>query len=264
MAHGCYADGHYWLRILDTAVYRFSADEAVITAFPAPEASSLRITDSFYRHVIPLWFHVRGLSVLHASAVGTPGGLLVFCAPPYTGKSTLAFGLSRRGHPLYADDAIAFQIHDRAVQAIPIPFFLRLRSSAAAHFGTDARKLHAPEAWRRLVSPPERRVGTICVLERLPDEPGQPTVEVVRCPALEAFNDLLGHLHTFGLRDASLRRTILKQQLELASRVPVFRVRFASRLDRIDAVLDALEGLDEASLSSSGRSSPTPIEGPRD
>lgn len=245
MAHGRILNGTYWMDVLGRALFRFGPDDPVVTAFPAPDTKLIRITDSFYRHITPLWFHIRGRSVLHGSAVSTPGSLLALCAEPNTGKSTLAYGLSLRGYPLYADDAVAFRIHDGEAEARSLPFFLRLRKASAHHFGTDVRKLHEPDAWKDPTPPPTTRLMTICLLERLPDKEDQPTVEVVPVRAVESFRSLFDHTLSFGLGDIELKKNIMRQHLELAAHVPLVRVRFASRLNRIEEVFDALEELVE-------------------
>ncbi len=79
--------------------------------FPT-EASPDSIEDTYRRGVLPLVLQLRGHEVLHASAVSTASGLLVLCGVSGTGKSTFAYGLSRRGYPLWADDAVVLDIED--------------------------------------------------------------------------------------------------------------------------------------------------------
>src|SRR5690606_18526516 len=98
------------------------------------------IQDSYQRCVLPLVLQAAGTEVLHASAVLTPRGVLALCAESGTGKSTLAYGLSRRGYPLWADDAVAFEADETCTNAMPLPFALRLQRDAVRFFD-DGRGL---------------------------------------------------------------------------------------------------------------------------
>src|SRR5919106_5320553 len=102
----------------------------------APEVEVWRdsILDAYYRSVLPMALQAQGAEVLHASAVLTPRGVLALCARSGTGKSTLAYGLSRRGYPLRADDAVAFENSGAQINVRPLPFSIRLRPDAAAFF----------------------------------------------------------------------------------------------------------------------------------
>src|SRR5205823_1705698 len=90
--------------------------------------SSELVDDLFRTAVVPLALQVFGYEVLHASAVRTESGVSAFCGLSGTGKSTVAYGLSRRGYPLWADDAVVFSAVDEGTtHCFRIPFAFHLR-----------------------------------------------------------------------------------------------------------------------------------------
>lgn len=69
--------------------------------------------------------HQRELLVLHASAISTPQGAVIFMGRSSTGKSSLAAAFYRRGYPILGDDTIALDV--LAGQALAYPAFPQLR-----------------------------------------------------------------------------------------------------------------------------------------
>jgi len=90
--------------------FRFLADESGVVAISDAEVSPGLVEDAYFRNVLPLVMQLRGHEVLHASAVSTPGGLVVLCGVSGAGKSTFASALSARGHRVWADDAVVLKI----------------------------------------------------------------------------------------------------------------------------------------------------------
>ena len=227
----------HWFNI---ASYHFDPSDPTVAVFPCTGADLHEVRDRFFRSVTPLWLHVRGQSVLHASAVKMPAGVVALSAPPNTGKSTLAFALSRRGYPLWADDAIPFRLMVDGALAEPLPFFPRLRAPSAEHFGVDLRKVHRQEAWATLASQPPEPLLAIYLLERLDELENGPVV-LSRLPASEAFGAVLAQTLSFGLQEPDLRRETMRQHLALMDLVPVYRLRFQTGLEQIPAILDTSE-----------------------
>jgi hypothetical protein len=60
--------------------------------------------------VLPLVAALRGLHVIHASAVSMGDGAIAFAGPSGAGKSTLATELARAGHPMLAEDVLALRL----------------------------------------------------------------------------------------------------------------------------------------------------------
>jgi hypothetical protein len=191
--------------------------------------------------------HTRDQEVMHASAVLTPRGVVALCAVAGTGKSTTAFALGRQGWPVWADDAVAFEVSEEKATAIPLPFGVRLLPEAAAFFDSD----RTAEDW-----PPNRRatdgggaskpapLAALLVLERMPGESeGGAAVRIRRLPANQAFLDVLAHAYCFGLQDVERKRSMMRRYMDLVSRAPVFEVRFRPGFETLPFVLDAIAQL---------------------
>jgi hypothetical protein len=71
---------------------------------------------------------MRGDLVLHASAVETVGGAVVFCGPTQRGKSSLARVLGLSGHGVLGEDGIAIELSANRVMAFPGARGVRVRS----------------------------------------------------------------------------------------------------------------------------------------
>ncbi len=123
----------------------------------------------------------RGLLPLHASAVATQKGALVFLSDGCNGKSTLAAEFRRRGFSILADDITAFDFPaGRAPSVMPSYPLLKLWPDSLAAVGEEAEQLPRarPNLDRRILSCREcfeRRpmpLAAIYLLERGEVAPG--------------------------------------------------------------------------------------------
>jgi hypothetical protein len=237
-----YAEGagdEYWMHLPGLASFRFSSRGDEIAATVASTAREELVLDAYRRRVLPMALQVCGREVMHASAVRSPAGVAALCADSETGKSTIAFGLSGRGYPLWADDLVAFDITDHVGRAISLPFNLRLRPSAAALF--DLNTTQSPIATGDDHSPAGKETApllAVCVLRR---EDAGTAVAVRRLSLAEAFAAVLAHAWSFGLEDSERKRRMIHNYLDLAAGTPVFDICFQPGLTNLPAILDALE-----------------------
>jgi hypothetical protein len=240
-----YAEGagdEYWMHLPGLASFRFSTRGDEVAATVAGAAREELVLDAYRRRVLPMALQVCGREVLHASAVRSPAGVTALCADSETGKSTIAFGLSGRGYPLWADDLVAFDISDHVGRAISLPFNMRLRPSAAALF--DLETTQSQIATGNDHSPPGKETApllAVCVLRR-EDADGAP-VGVRRLSLAEAFAAVLGHAWSFGLEDSERKRRMIHNYLDLAAGTPVYDISFRSGLENLPAILDAIDQL---------------------
>lgn len=103
-----YADGLFQLQLPNIASYRVTKNSITIAPVANAEARSIRAF--LFGSAIGALLQMRGLMVLHGSAVAMPDGqAAVFCGQSTAGKSTLAAALSGRGHPALADDITAIR-----------------------------------------------------------------------------------------------------------------------------------------------------------
>ncbi|MEX2534326.1 MAG: hypothetical protein WD273_01905 [Trueperaceae bacterium] len=258
-AFGQTVAGENWMHIPLIGSFLLGDHDRPTSVVPQGGALKWQVIDTYYRNVLPMALQLLGQEILHASAVVTPQGVLTFCAPSETGKSTLAYGMRQRGNRLYADDAVVFDVNvDGRPQLGQVPFTIRLRKPSADYFGAESREM------ARVTGALDSQVGgagsfaAICVLERLqggrsesgsdPCSTGarglgtnQSVVEVKRLSPSEAFAAVLPHAYCFTLRDHLRKRLMMKQYMALVGAVPVLHVRFRTGLEHLPEILDELE-----------------------
>lgn len=82
--------------------------------------------------VLPLVAVLRGLEVLHASAVTYRDTAIAFCGRSGAGKTAIAASLVARGASILTDDVLALEARGSCVVAHPGPRLLRMRGGAGA------------------------------------------------------------------------------------------------------------------------------------
>jgi hypothetical protein len=220
--------------------FRFSALEGdPVEADIRPHVDADIVQDTFRRMVVPMVLQVRGHEVLHSSAVVFRDSLVAFCGTSHSGKSTLAYAFSRRGHQLWADDSVALELVRTGVFAVPLPFRIRLRPASDAFFRSAGRKRHLEAAIRvgtggsALVP-----LGALFFLQR---DVGQPRLEVRQMSPAEAFPVALTHAYCFSLDDPDRKRSTVANYMELVRRVPVHEVKLPPGLDHLERTVGILE-----------------------
>jgi hypothetical protein len=91
---------------------------AAITVDAAPEADEDSVRLFLWGSVFGALLHQRGLLALHASAIETPRGAVLFAGSSSTGKSALAAAFHTRGYRVIADEMCAINAAE-VVPAIP-------------------------------------------------------------------------------------------------------------------------------------------------
>ena len=167
-AYGCAwtHEGSHWIAVEGVARFQLVPGSDKVVAYADSAADSSAVETVFYSSVLPIALAaLRRYQSLHASAVFIePLGIVAFAAVSETGKSTIAAGLHARGHPLWADDAVAFEVDLEmpSVTCVSLPFTPRLRTSSAE--GGDLQGHHMPI--RESVAPRKAAFATLCLLER--------------------------------------------------------------------------------------------------
>ena len=93
-----------------------------------------QVQDIFKRFVTPFVLQTHGYEVIHASAVKSKAGVIGFCAHSNTGKSSIAYGMSKRGYQLWTDDTLLFEASDNYVITHRLPFKIRLLTDTSLFF----------------------------------------------------------------------------------------------------------------------------------
>ena len=230
----------YWVDLPEVARFSFArAGRKVTVARHLPIPDDVLI-DIYHRSALPLVLQALDVEVVHASGAVLPGGVVGLCGHSGVGKSTTAYGLGRRGHPLWADDALALVISAGAISTYRLPFETRLRPPAASFFGRDtlARGWHGDMEPERAPTECEP-LAALCVL--VPETGGSDVPTIHRLRPAAAFTRLLAQAYCFSLKDDGDKRRMVDHYLELATRVPVFEMRFGPCLEGLPKVLDAVE-----------------------
>jgi hypothetical protein len=243
-AYGHTVGGDHWLHLPGLVSFRFAPGREEITAVPVPSATRELVTDAYRRVALPMALQAAGLEVLHSSAVLMSPGVVALCAVSTVGKSTVAYALGRRGHPLWADDAVAFEIRKHGAAALPLPFEIQLRRESRAFFGRERTAGAAPDGNPNGCPGSPLRptaLAAVCLLSRLPSRARPRPVELRRLTPSDAFSAALAHAYCFDLDDVERRRRMLEMYLELAERVPIFELRFENGLDHLPAMVQSVE-----------------------
>jgi hypothetical protein len=215
--------------------FRFRPDTSTIEVLPASGTAPEKVRDLYRRHILPLVMQANGCEAIHASAVMVGQSVVGFCGPGGVGKSTVAYALSRRGFPQYADDVLVMKAAQGSVEAVSLPFLPRLRVPTAQFFGTGLVRNLASESESHA---PRHPLAALFVLERAANGPAHARIR--RCSSAEALTSLLPHAQKFDPTTPASRNRFLQNYLEIAAVVPVLTVKFSSTFDRFDELLDQL------------------------
>lgn len=208
-------------------------DEA-IKATPFQADVQHRVEDTYWRSVLPLFLQHRGAQALHASAVVGPTGVVAICGRAGAGKSTLAYGLSRRGHRVWGDDAVVVTAVDPP-QTVSLRGELKLLADVREHFDLSAGGITF-----------DTEGGTEAPLSRIfmlragaRDESVTPSIRGLK--AGEAFAALVENAYVYRYEDG--KRAMSEFFLALLKSVPVWEVVRPNEPDQFDQVVDLVEDL---------------------
>lgn len=235
------------MRLPGVGSFRFGSREGEAVVVAEPSARPELIEDAYQRAVLPMALHARGHEVIHASAVIISKHVVALCGPSQTGKSTIAYGLHRRGYRVWADDALVFKTAADRVWAIPYPHRVRIRAEAAQFFRLHELRSRDGSSWdepEQAQAEPAPLAG-IFLLERRKEDV-RSRVQAIRLSAGEAFAALLANAYWFRLQDPERKRRTMQRYLILSAEVPVFRILFQATLDQLPTMLDCIESSVEA------------------
>jgi hypothetical protein len=182
---------------------RFLVDRGCqIRVNSGPNASESVFKSFLFGWGLAAILHQRGYLPLHASAVATNQGVIVFCGKPGAGKSTIAAALNKYGFELVSDDKLAVVLQDQNIMVYPSFPQLRLWDDAIKHLeismdgalplADDAEKFIVP-----MLSSFTNRVLPLRAVYILTPSDVE-NVNIIRLQGMEKFNVLM--LHTYGRR----------------------------------------------------------------
>ncbi len=234
-----------WARALGTCHILPTARR--VEVYPEPGADERAIGFMLIGRVANLILHQRGTPSIHASAVVTSKGALVFLGRGGQGKSTMAAAFLGRGSALLTDDALPLDERPDGVYGIPSLPLMKLWPATVD--GTLQFPHELPELWqdsvKRLVTLDGRfdfaaapaRLRACYVLDRYePATTGAADVVIRRLNGREGLAALLAQV-SYGtdLLPAEMGRW-LPFYARLVAQTPVYRLTYPSGFEHQDAV----------------------------
>lgn len=224
-----------WIWWHAAGLFRCSAGSQTVHTWGADGVDRAEVCRVFHREIEPLLLQARGWEALHASAVGGGQGAIAFCGLSGSGKSTMAYALSRRGRRHLADDHLVLTVDDNRVRVCPRPFEASLRPPSARHFG------HPNVGGQENDDVEPLALAALVLLSQSASHPSDFDIDQV-APAA-AFAELLPHAHCFDPADPSETARLTDHYLTLCSTVPVYRVSYRPSFERLEPLLDAVQAL---------------------
>jgi hypothetical protein len=238
--------GRYWMHLCEIASYSFDSPGSEVEAWPEAEVSDRLVLDVYRRTVVPMILQVHGYEVLHASAIQMGQTVVAFCGMSETGKSTLAYGLSRaHGCRLWADDALVFRQCGKGFGAVALPFATRLRQASARFFGENRPVTGGNSDWEDFdgaLGPPAP-VAAVCPLVRDSELDADRVVAVRRLPPDESLVYAFFNANCFSFEDSARKKETLELYLAFTSHVPFYEIRFRPGFEYVERVIDEVAGI---------------------
>ena len=130
----------FLLRISGVADYQVTQGREIIVN-PSPGVASEEAVPFLMSSVFACLLQQRGMLTLHASAIKTPQGAVLFMGGSGSGKSTIAAALNQRTFPLISDDISPVVEEQGRLVVVPGYKGLRLWTDALEQLGKDRHSL---------------------------------------------------------------------------------------------------------------------------
>jgi hypothetical protein len=231
-----------------------------ITVEPADGASARMVRLFLIGPAFALLLHQRGLLVLHASGVNVGERAIALVGEKGEGKSTLAASLHARGHPLVSDDLMSLDLGQQdCVRVSPgYPHCKLLPDATMAvermdgarqpvHVGSHEEGPSHAEAGaadypKQAYSACADFSGALLPLGAVFVLGTGDRERIELLPPQERFVELVRHSYLAPLMERTCELADhFRQVVELAQRVPVFRLERRRDLDRLPAVASLIE-----------------------
>lgn len=243
--------GQHFLAWPGVAAFRFDGPGR-ISVEPYPAVPEALLAFPLLGPVFGLMLHMRGMLVLHASAVAIGGMSAVFVGDKMAGKSTTAGAFLRAGHRLLTDDLLAIDLSDPGALRI-LPAFAQIKlsedsASAIDLDGAEALPLaHAdmPKRQFRLeghFTHRRMRPDHVFVLHRGGERPViEPLAGVEALSAVMRFS----YVARFGgaVLKGRTEADHMQRCARLARSAKVARLRLPQDLDRLGETVGLVEAL---------------------
>ena len=234
-----WSEGSFYLRWKGVATCRvFGAREIVVDI--APCADMARVKQFILGPAIGALLHLRGVYMLHASAVEISGRAVLFVGGKGHGKSTLAATMYDRGHGFISDDIVPITLQADQLAVSPSFPQVRLWPDAIESMG------HNPESLPRVSElfnkryrlledrfrPDPLPLAGIYQLRTAEDE-----LNIEKLPPQEALMALLQNIYVARFGDLLLKPSdtnMLEMSADIVRRAPMMRLNRPSSLTMLD------------------------------
>ena len=236
------APGAFLLTVDDVARYLVTNGRDVLVE---PCGGSGHVLGGFLTgSVFAALLQQRGVVTLHASAIGTEAGAVLFTGRKGVGKSSLLGAFVRRGYAMLADDVTGVVL-DAAGRPVALPAFpsMNLWADTLRALGWQGRRKVRPELEKYTVPVDRFRTAPLAVRAvfalEVRDRDG---IEVRPVPAADA---LLQHWKSIYrervMRGLGQLPVFFRTIAAMARRVPVMRVARPAHPFRLDETADRIE-----------------------
>jgi hypothetical protein len=235
----------------DTGRFDIEDDGALIRWYQPEDLTPQRLDAAradVIGRVLALALHQQGVLTLHASAIAIGSQGIALLAPKGHGKSTLAAALVKQGGRLLSDDTLPVSQGARLTLRPGVPQ-LRLWRDAAMQL--VAERADEATAGRKVVLDrldPETVategvpfVAAYIVVPAVPRE-DQPAVTRLPLAQIQATLGLIEHTKLGPLLGGEDARRVFEQAATIAQEVPLYLLKVARDLNRIEEVARTIAG----------------------
>ena len=242
------SDGDYIIEFDDGTWFSFDPHSLIVGCPPQLEATGRH---QLLDHVLPRVLEHLGHLMVHAGAVCTSHGEIVFIGDTGAGKSSLVASFHAAGFEILSDDCVRLIIgDDGGVECVPTYRSLRLWPDSAEALASteqfetmstdgDKRRLHLPAPSTPVLRP--TNVAAICVLAS--DDHDADTVRLSSLSPTRAVALLLAQCFRLDPTDAAATRRALDGCADLVERVPVVELGYPRDYGRLPEVRHAIAQL---------------------
>ena len=214
---------------------------------PVPAASQRELGYFLVGPPLAALLHQRGSLVLHASAVTTPCGAVLFMGDSGWGKSSVAAAFYQRGYPVISDDICAIRTTGDESMIFPGFSVLHLwpESAAVLAGGRELMRVHGHSEKRCLPVPHNFSIDPL-PLRRIYLLDEAETQGLVAMAAARACVQLIRHTYMYKSFGISEIRSNFHHCAALSDQIPVARLSMSWVLGALPELVDLIEtDLDE-------------------
>ena len=236
--------GAYLLVVEGVARYLVTGGREIVVDPTGDDAAA--VSTFLLGSVLAACLQQRGIVTLHASAIETGGGAVLFAGVSGSGKSTLLAALVDRGYAMLADD-ITGVVLGAGGRPVALPAFpcVRLWADAVDGLAWRARtRGKVRDELEKHLTPVERfrteplTVGAVFTLA----SHNRDGFEIEPASRAVAFKELLRYTYRMKtLRGLGRQRDHFRTVGALARQVPLARVKRPAHPFRLDALTDEIE-----------------------